>query len=1007
MIDLERGVARRTPAKWRTLARRLGYLPARLARLGPPAAALIFAVALLTRLLWSTVPVNIDEDLWMRRGPSFLVALIQGDLPGTYLRHHPGVTNMWLIGGALAARFGLRGLLPADDLARQCGNLVAYLAAVAQSSAIPAGLYAGVRLPFALVTAGCLAGIYALSRRLFGKPVAFIATVILLFEPFFLAYQRSLTTDANQTNFTWLALLAFLLALRTEEEERPPQAGWLLLSALCYGLAVLSKVTALLSLPALGLWALWQLWREKPAGSRHRLLLGLLAWGLAAGAVIFLLWPALWSNPVGILARLQHDIGGELEGHSQFFFGQPTLAPGTAFYPIVLLFRSSPLLLLGTAAGALSLALPSLRRHLPGRGAMGAVALNLAVVLAGLTLSASKIDRYVVPLMPGMALLAAAGGWAAVCLWNEKTGRAAADRPRLALALAGSAALLQLAVLLPHFPYYLTYYNPLLGGPAQAEKMLMLGNGELMDRAAAWLNGQPETAGAPVASWYATALAPYYEGPVTELFSDPTPSGEYDPLFADAGYVVLYVNQVQRELAPVPYFAAQRPLYAVQAHGVDYARIYPGPAVGQAGLAAIPQQASLDFGDSARLLGYELQTPQVEAGDTVVLSLYWEALALFDAPDYSVYLGVRDAAGNRFGRSDSQPVGGYLPVSRWQAGKVVRDVEQVRVLPGTPPGQYHLEIGFYSAQLSHNLEIRDQNGPRGTQTALVDLTVTRPAHLPLPGTDLGISQQLDTPVTLGDAGPRLLGYDWPQPDTLAAGDAVPLSLLWQAGERADDAQIYLQLSAAGRRWRRAQGHLQGGDYPPAGWTTGELVRDTWDALLPADVPAGRYQVDLVAETAAGDTQLIGLGQVEIQARPHVFDTPHPDAAQQADLGNMARLLGYDLPAQVTPGGTLRVALYWQALAEAERSYVRFIHLLDTAGQIVAQQDGVPGAGALPTTSWVAGEVLADDAVLDLPGTMPPGTYRLAVGLYDPATGRRLAGRSGDDRILLSQAVEVR
>ncbi|HEY65900.1 MAG TPA: hypothetical protein G4O02_15165, partial [Caldilineae bacterium] len=49
----------------------------------------IFLVSLLLRVLAIHVPINVDEGLWIRRGPRFLLALLNGDLAGTYIRHHP------------------------------------------------------------------------------------------------------------------------------------------------------------------------------------------------------------------------------------------------------------------------------------------------------------------------------------------------------------------------------------------------------------------------------------------------------------------------------------------------------------------------------------------------------------------------------------------------------------------------------------------------------------------------------------------------------------------------------------------------------------------------------------------------------------------------------------------------------------------------------------------------------------------------------------------------------
>ena len=96
--------------------------------------------------------------------------------------------------------------------------------------------------------------LYLLSRKVYGASVALTAAVILLFEPFFVAYQRSITTDANQTNFMWISFLALLVYAgiwntknakgREDREARRSRSnadgamtiGWLLVSGLFFGL---------------------------------------------------------------------------------------------------------------------------------------------------------------------------------------------------------------------------------------------------------------------------------------------------------------------------------------------------------------------------------------------------------------------------------------------------------------------------------------------------------------------------------------------------------------------------------------------------------------------------------------------------------------------------------------------------------------------------------------------------------------------------------------------------
>jgi hypothetical protein len=113
-------------------------------------------------------------------------------------------------------------------------------------------------------------------------------------------------------------------------------------------------------------------------------------------------------------------------------------------------------------------------------------------------------------------------------------------------------------------------------------------------------------------------------------------------------------------------------------------------------------------------------------------------------------------------------------------------------------------------------------------------------------------------------------------------------------------------------------------------------------------------------------------------------------------------VGYDLAqAAQLPGSEVQVTLYWHALATPDVACRSFVHLLDAAGQIVAQDDGVPGEGTLPTLGWLPGEYLADSHELLLPSSLAEGEYRLEVGLYDPVTELRLG-----DGILLDAALRL-
>ena len=68
--------------------------------------------------------------------------------------------------------------------------------------------------------------------------------------------------------------------------------------------------------------------------------------------------------------------------------------------------------------------------------------------------------------------------------------------------------------------------------------------------------------------------------------------------------------------------------------------------------------------------------------------------------------------------------------------------------------------------------------------------------------------------------------------------------------------------------------------------------------------------------------------------------------------------------------------------------------LDAEGAKLLQRDGQPVVWLRPTSTWRVGEIITDRYGLLLPATIPAGRYTLAVGLYDPVTGQRLAVSAG-------------
>ena len=139
----------------------------------------------------------------------------------------------------------------------------------------------------------------------------------------------------------------------------------------------------------------------------------------------------------------------------------------------------------------------------------------------------------------------------------------------------------------------------------------------------------------------------------------------------------------------------------------------------------------------------------------------------------------------------------------------------------------------------------------------------------------------------------------------------------------------------------------------------------------------------------------------------------PFVRREMRFGEEVALLGYELQpgeprSQITPlggadtrelgsGQPLQMNLYWRALADMDRNYTLFIHVVDQQGLNVTQRDLPLRYGDYETSRWQRGELVIDRGDLGMPA-LPPGEYMLSIGLYDAESGAGLATYDSADGV---------
>lgn len=860
----------------------------------------------------------------------------------------------------------------------------------------------------------------AIARRLYDARAAALAGLLAAINPFHLWYSQEVRM---YTFGAALGLVCLLALLHIFGDERSPRRWWLAyIAAATVGLYTLYYIGFLLA--AFNLWALW--------GLRHRVgRLALRPWLLAHLAVVMLYapWlPVLWHQAT-----------------------QPPVPPWRTFTPLTKVLMESA----ATLAVGQSLPLPA-----------AALPLVLALILYGLGLMRLPYPRaallflyswgsllliflfsYVTPLYhvrytftyaPPFLIVVGAG--------------LASVRPRLLSSGALLGFFVAGAVSLRAFWYSPVYvaddhraavqflaerWRPgdvILVNAGYAYPALVtywpegIGwRGRLTDpswqkadsKKGALLLQTGTVDGAPSLGW-GSPMSDFYAMPRSEA------EAALAEVFARAPRVWVYRIY---DTVTDPNGALRAWL---DAHGREFEdQVFAGEAnlrvqgwlTHPEGIANMPPEArriEATLGSILALADVEGIEPSLQAGDPLDAVLFWRVEKRI-AANLATSLRLVGQDNENWAQVDEWPLGSLMPASVWPPGSIVRQPVRLTVPEGMPPGEYELQLAVYDP--ANGAVLNPSAGERavpGVGLRLGQVTVTASegqdcAGWPRPR------------ATFGDL--RLERAEV-APETYRAGGRLPLALYWRScphGKTAVESyEVILRLrDARGRIVAEKQGPFVGGRYPSSSWPAGVEVRDRHSLALPGNLPTGTYRLavglkrqrDGQEETARHWGVLpvgreVEVARVKVEARPVVRTPPTPLYPSGARLGDAVRLVGYDLDTrEARAGGAVRLILYWQALAPVGADYKVFTHLLDARDQLRGQRDGVPGDGQLPTGGWVAGEYVTDHYEISIAADAPPGSYHIAVGMYQEGNNARLPAFSTEgtplgDRILLGP-LEVR
>jgi hypothetical protein len=130
------------------------------------------------------------------------------------------------------------------------------------------------------------------------------------------------------------------------------------------------------------------------------------------------------------------------------------------------------------------------------------------------------------------------------------------------------------------------------------------------------------------------------------------------------------------------------------------------------------------LGKAVALLGYTLGSESVRPGESVHLTLFWQAISPMTVR-YTVFAHVADSTNKPpIAQTDSQPLGGTAPTDSWQVGATIIDRYAISLPANTPPGQYELRVGMYTWPDLIRLPVTLNGQSAGDYVPLAGISVT-------------------------------------------------------------------------------------------------------------------------------------------------------------------------------------------------------------------------------------------------------------------------------------------
>jgi len=419
----------------------------------------------------------------------------------------------------------------------------------------PLGLLHSARIGAAVNFGFLCALIFYLVAKPRGVPAGVFSAASFALMPRIMGHAMLAELDMAMAMTWFLTVVFFVKAIESRRLWFLPGIG--------FGLALLTKINAPFVLVPLAIWGV--------AFYRKKALLPLIATPLIGLAILYAGWPWLWHHPFARMHWYVTDKLGRAPVETFYFFRTYGEKPAPWHYPLVMTFVTLPPGILAACIYGSIRSWSTVRRS----PLVPLLFLNLAVIYGVASLpNVPKYDgvRLVLPAFPFLACLA---GMGIAELW-ECLSRKFRKRIQVARVIVSAFFAVELISVALVYPFGLSYYNLLIGGPRGAAALGFettywgeVVDGDVVDFLNRTCKPNATVTVFPYGS-QALQLLPY----AFDVREDITFVEEWQGLY---DYVVVVNRQGKLRGLPKALFETTRPLFSKGRAGVTLCAVYEVP----------------------------------------------------------------------------------------------------------------------------------------------------------------------------------------------------------------------------------------------------------------------------------------------------------------------------------------------------------------------------------------------------------------------------------------------